>query len=120
MAEQQISVNRTLVGLIAVACLLTGLVVGIADDFTNLWCAAFIRVGLVMGAIWVALPARDREAAWANLSPGKLIAVLVFAVMLASRPRVFLPILVGIAILWLVLRPRTSRRARQPRRDDSR
>ena len=112
MTEQQISVNRTLVGVIAALCLATGLVVGVLIDFANLWCAAFIRVGLVMGAIWIALPTRDREAAWANLSPGRFIAVLVFSVMLVSRPRVFLPMLVGIAILWFFLRPRKSSRMR--------
>ena len=119
MSEQQISVNRALVGVIAVACLVTGLAVGIVDDFTNLWCAAFIRVGLVMGAIWVALPSRDREAAWANLSPGRLIGVMVVAVMLVTRPRVFFPMLIGAGVLWFVLRPRKSSRERTQRRDST-
>ncbi len=109
MTEQQISVNRTLVGLIALACLATGLVIGFVDEFANLWCGAFVRVGLIMAALWIALPSGDREAAWANVSPLSLIGVMAFAVMLAGRPRVFLPLLVVFAVLWLILWPRRRR-----------
>jgi len=120
MAEQQISVNRTLVGVIAAACLVAGVAIGFLDEFTNLWCAAFIRVGLVMGALWIALPTRDRKAAWANVSPVTLVAVLAVAVMLAGRPRVFFPLLVVAAILWFFVRPRRSTRTRPPQRDGRR
>ncbi len=106
MADQQISINRTLVGLIALVCLATGVAIGFADEFANLWCAAFVRVGLVMGAVWVALPSGDREAAWANVSPLTLVAILLFALVFVRRPLVFLPIIVGVAAIGFFVRPR--------------
>ncbi len=120
MAEQQISVNRTLVGVIAGACLVTGVAIGFVDDFANLWCAAFVRVGLVMAALWVALPTRERDAAWANVSPITLIAILVFALVFVRRPLVFLPILVAVAAIGFFVRPRRSSRPRPPRSRDTR
>jgi len=114
MAEQQIPVNRTLVGVIAAACLIAGVVIGFVDDIENLWCGAFVRVGLLTGALWVALPTRDREAAWANVSPFTLIAILLVALVFARRPLVFLPILVAVVMIGLFLRPRRSSRSRPP------
>ncbi|MFG0333422.1 MAG: hypothetical protein ACF8TS_08685, partial [Maioricimonas sp. JB049] len=69
MSSQQVAVNRTLVGIIAVVCLLAGAVIFVMDSYHNVWCGAFVRTGLLMGAFWLALPAGDREAAWANVSP---------------------------------------------------
>lgn len=115
MPEQSVSVNRTLVGVIAVACLCAGLAIGLVDSFANLWCAAFVRVGLVTGALWIALPSRGRDAAWANISPLTLAAVVLGALVFARRPRVFFPLLVVFAILGLFLRPRGRPRSRLPR-----
>ena len=115
MAEQQISVNRTLVGMIAAACLVAGLLIGFVDEFANLWCAAFVRVGLVMAALWVALPSGDREAAWANISPLTLVGILLFALVFVRRPLVFLPILIGVALIGFFLRPRRPPGRRSPK-----
>lgn len=111
MTDHQVPVNRTLVGLIALACLGAALTIGIVDTWENLWCAAFVRVGLLMGAFWLALPSRHREAAWANVSPYTILAALV-AVVIVARWRSAVPIVIVIAVLALVLRPRQSRRPR--------
>jgi hypothetical protein len=111
MTDQRVPVNRSLVGLIALACLGAAATIGILDTWQNMWCAAFVRVGLLMGAFWLALPSRHREAAWANVSPYTILAALV-AVFVVARWRSALPIVVVIAVLALVLRPRQRRRPR--------
>jgi hypothetical protein len=111
MTDHQVPVNRTLVGLIALGCLGAAATIGIVDTWENLWCAAFVRVGLLMGAFWLALPTRHREAAWANVSPYTILAALV-ALFVVARWRSALPIVIVIAVLALVLRPRQRRRPR--------
>jgi hypothetical protein len=111
MTARQVPVNRTLVGLIALGCLGAALMIGLVDTWQNMWCAAFVRVGLLMGAFWLALPSRNREAAWANLSPYTILAALV-AVVVVARWRSALPIVIVVGILALLLRPRERRRPR--------
>ncbi len=121
MPEKSVTVNRTLVGVIAVACLCAGLAIGVVDSLANLWCGAFVRVGLVTGALWIALPSRGRDAAWANISPLTLVVVILGALVVARRPKVFFPLLVVFGILGLFLRPRgrQRRRAQPPRETET-
>lgn len=111
MTDQRVPVNRTLVGLIALTCLGAAAAIGVVDTWENLWCAAFMRVGLLMAAFWLALPSGRREAAWANLSPYTIVGALV-AVFIVARWRSALPIVIGVGALALVLRPRQRRRPR--------
>jgi hypothetical protein len=112
MPDQTVPVNRTLVGVIAAACLGIGLVIMLVDSPENMWCAAFIRIGLLCGAFWLALPAKGREAAWANLSPRVLLGVLLAGLVIVSRPRLFLILVIPLAVLGLLLRPRGHARPR--------
>lgn len=112
MPERSVSVNRTLVGVIALACLGVGSAILIVDSYENMWAAAFIRVGLVTGAFWIALPGQGREAAWANMSPYLILAMLLGALVFVSRPRVFVALLIPLAVIGFFLRPRTRRRDR--------
>jgi hypothetical protein len=109
MADQRVPVKRHLVGVIAFGCLGSALAIGLFDTWENMWCAAFVRVGVLMGAFWLALPSKHREAAWANVSPYTIIAALV-AVFVVARWRAALPIVIGVALVALVLRPRGRRR----------
>ena len=63
MAQTQLPVNRTLVGVLAMVCLAAGAVIGYVESLENVWCGSFIRTGLLLGAFWIALPSRGREAA---------------------------------------------------------
>ena len=105
-------VSRPLVGGIALACLVAAAGIALLDTWESMWCAAFVRVGLLMGAFWLALPNRHREAAWANLSPytagGAVLAI--FAV--ARGWRVAAPVIIAIVVIGLMLRPKTPKRPR--------
>ncbi len=117
MTSKTIPVNRTMVGLIAFGCL--GIAIGLG--FTSNWLpdsnstallqGGLARVGLLMGAIWLALPGKNQAAAWANVSPWTLIGLLL-AVILTTRIqlRVLIPAAVVMGVICLVLRPRPKKR----------
>lgn len=70
--------------------------------------AGCIRVGLLLGALWLALPTRTRPAAWANVSPYVVVGVVV-ALLFVRQMRIFIPLLIVVGILGLLLRPRPKR-----------
>lgn len=110
--SSKIAVNRPLVGIISLVCLLTAIVLWLEnpnDDYRRMWVAGFVRAGLMTGAVWLALPTKNREAAWANVSPLTLIGFIGGIVAVAARPRVllvFIPVLIGLAAIGHLLKPR--------------
>src|SRR5579863_49320 len=79
-------VSRPLVGAIAIVLLGIAAVLsvwpGAASGTGAMLCGGSARVGVVMAALWLALPTRNRPAAWASLSITSaatgLVAVLAF------------------------------------------
>ena len=114
MTENRVQINRTLVGILALICLITAAVIFFVrghEESWQMWQAAFTRVGLVMSAIWIALPTRDRPAAWANVSGSTFIGILL-VVLAAALPRfrILLPILIVAGIVTVLFRPREKKR----------
>jgi hypothetical protein len=68
--------------------------------------AAFFRVGLLMGALWLALPGKNREAAWAHVTPNTLLGLFLALLGIAWRPRVAIPFLIVLGLLAIFIRPR--------------
>ena len=119
MSDSKIPVNRTLVGLLSIACLLAAgylffFVDADQESRTLMWSGAFVRVGLLLGAFWLALPTKQRDAAWAGVSPWQFIGGLLMVAAVAQRPRVMIPILLLLAVVGYLLRPRPK--YRPPRR----
>jgi hypothetical protein len=113
----KIEVNRPLVGVIALACLVIACVLWQMPDSNVMWVAGFMRAGLMTGAVWLALPTKKRAAAWANVSPWTLFGAMGGIVAVAARPRallIFVPILVSLAIVGKLLK---GRGADRPGRD---
>ena len=108
-------VNRTLVGILALVCCVAGAVMALAVPDQDAMAAAFVRVGLLLGAFWLALPTKSRPAAWANVSPWLVVAVVV-GLLLVRQMRVFIPLLLVVAVLALILRPRPKKRPTQGER----
>ena len=108
MTDQKIEINRTMVGIITVGCFIAAGVIWWLDleKGNRLWQAGFIRVGLLMGAFWFALPTKYREAAWANVSPWTFVGILLAVLLLPRYPRVILPAIVVLSILGWFLRPK--------------
>jgi uncharacterized membrane protein YfcA len=114
MDQRNVALNRTLAGILAIGCGIAGVVLiatrGIDDQFG----AGFIRVALVFGALWFAMPSRSREAAWARVSPWMVVGVVLVAVLLVRHLRVLLPVILVLAAAGYVLRPRKDG-PREPR-----
>ncbi|WP_166819678.1 hypothetical protein [Thalassoroseus pseudoceratinae] len=111
--------NRTLVGLLALACLLAAGYLFFFSEAeqssrTMMWSGAFVRVGLLTGAFWLALPTKTRDAAWAGVSPWQFVGGLLAIAAVAIRPRVAIPFLLALAVVGFFLRPRPKQRP--PRR----
>jgi len=69
-----------------------------------------VRTGVLLGAFWLALPTRTRDAAWANVSPVAFFLTIGGIIFFAARPKAFLlyvvPALLLLGALSLFLRPR--------------
>ena len=102
-------INRTLTGVLAVLFTISGVFVLVAVDGLEGLDAALLRTGVLLGALWLALPSRKREAAWANVSPVAFVAILVAAVAFVARPRLLLiaiPVAIALGVVSVFLRPR--------------
>ncbi len=115
MSGEKIPINRNLVGIISIACfLLAGYLYQFVtvEEFAQQKVAtgAFMRVGLLMFAFWLALPHKNREAAWANVSPWVFVGLISAVVGVAWRPKIAVPIIVILSIFGFVLRPRKKKR----------
>jgi hypothetical protein len=108
ISESELRRKRALVALLAIACIVAGvilLMVGGSDGLAS----AFLRVGLLLGAFWLVLPSKDRPAAWARVSPWSVGLVVGLALIL-PRVKYYIPVVVaGVVIGWLV-RPRNRKR----------
>jgi uncharacterized membrane protein YfcA len=123
MANQpvKVAVNRTMVGLISLVCLSSWLFLYFrnsnAEGDLLLWQGGLMRAGLLMGAFWIALPTKNRDAAWANVSPWTLAGMIGGVIGIAARPRVFVPLLAILAVVSFFLRPRGKARDQRPDRE---
>jgi hypothetical protein len=117
MSAPQVPVNRSLVGLIALGCAGIGGLWWLLEggDGPRLWPAAFLRVSVVMAAVWLAMPSRHREAAWARVNLWNLLGVLL-AIIVVARTRLplkfLIPGLILLAAAIMILRPRPKTRPR--------
>ena len=130
MNDSRITVNRPMVGIIALLCLVGAAGMWIfelqsagdssaaasADEESEsatqwpLILAAFTRIGLVMGALWIALPRGQRNV---EVSPKAFIIGLGAIIGVVVRPRFFIPLLIVLAVLAKVLRPKDKNREQQ-------
>ncbi|MFO0918892.1 MAG: hypothetical protein U0872_11330 [Planctomycetaceae bacterium] len=117
MTTRSIPVNRAAVGLIAGACFAAAAMLAVASAWIPensslvLWQGGCVRIGLLMGAFWLALPGKHQQAAWTDLSPKTIgMMLLVFLLMTRIPLRVLLPGGLVVGTLLLFLRPRVKKR----------
>jgi hypothetical protein len=116
MQKSKTTVSRPLVGFLAIGLLSLAF-------FLSLWPGALpgaagatvggaaARVGIVMAALWLALPSRNRPAAWANLTITAGAPLILAALAILRVPfRIMIPLAGFIMVVGLVLRPRPLRR----------
>lgn len=119
---QKLTVSRTKIGLIAVGCLFValGLRFGMPpDDRKELWVTGFGRAGLLMSALWIALPGKSLEAAAARITPSTAIGVVLAIVAVCARPQILLrmiPIFVALGTVAHYLKPKPKPPTERPDR----
>lgn len=109
--NQTVTINRGLVGWLAVACLLgAGAAILLETDEVKLWQGVFTRVGIVLAALWMALPKDGTLGRWANVSITTLIGIIVAIFVVARNPKQYVPIVMAVAVIARFLRPREKPR----------
>lgn len=69
-----------------------------------------MRVGLLMTAIWVAMPRQENDPAWVGVSPWNFVGIIAAVIGIALRPKVAIPFLLVLSVVGYVLRPRRPKR----------
>jgi di/tricarboxylate transporter len=112
MSDLRIRINRLGVGVVAGLCLLAAAVLWVlrfqtgADE--SRWDGALgacTRIGLFLGAVWIALPRTSRSI---DVPLKVLVLVVAGLVGIVLRPRLFLPVTIVVGLLVLVLMPRNK------------
>lgn len=116
-----LSAKRKLLGIMALACLASGVCLWMftADPEQSALLSVVTRVGIVLGALWLALPTAGTNWAWQKAGPVLIIAIALTA-LAGRRLRYALPVAIVLAIVLVVLRPRPKRSGDLDRRDFSR
>src|SRR5262245_60185605 len=109
MPQTTLATKRASIGVLALACLLSavGIWLFAEDPETSGWLAGLSRVGLVLGALWLALPARGESVAWNKAAPILAVGLLIAALTRRMFPYV-LPLALAVGVAFLVLRPKTK------------
>lgn len=108
MARRNFDLNRKLTGWAAFLCLIAGLIclfLGMEDEIIT---AGLIRNSLFLGALWLALPAKNRTAAWENISwsTGWLVLLTVIGFLAARFKWMAIPLVLGLgALIYFLRRP---------------
>ena len=117
MDGSPLAIRKLLVGILALGCLVSaaGLFLFSADGKGNPATAVAMRLGIMLSALWLALPASGANIGWEKAMPA-IIAVMV--VLAFARNLKFLvyaiPIALVVGVVAAFIRPKSRRRP--PRR----
>lgn len=121
MPQQTLAINRTLVGVISLVLLATAAIFSWMGT-QELWAGACLKVGLVMGAFWLALPSLTRHPDLGRISLATLLGALAVALIIGRTRiplKIILPTLAAFVVAVRILGPRRTPTAppRHPKRD---
>ena len=100
--------RRRRVGWSAIICLVVAALGYALSEADPVWPAAALRVGIVLGALWLCFPTKTRPAAWAALTNGRM-AILIIGALLWNRLmrlKFAMPYLALASIFIWFIRPR--------------
>ena len=111
--------RRTLLGILSIVLLVVGLGMVIRLGIGTAVGSMCLRIGLVLGAIWLAFPQVDEISK--RIPPWLIGTIALGIVIIAAAPRAFIviaPVLVGIAIVqfigWMFKPPKNLKRRKKP------
>jgi uncharacterized membrane protein HdeD (DUF308 family) len=107
--DDELRSKRIYVGLLAVAALVGGVVLVFFPGNEGVQ-GACVRVGLVLGAFGLALPSKERPAAWkkfsSRMSSNWTIFALIATAIVIPRAKAMFPLLALMAAIAWFARPR--------------
>ncbi len=121
---QKLTISRTKVGLVALGCVAAaiGLRFGLpSDDRKELWVTAFGRSGLVMTALWIALPSKGKSGSVASVTPSTALGAVLAILAISARPQILIrliPVFVALGVVAHYLRPKPKQRDERPDRSN--
>jgi hypothetical protein len=118
MNNSPLGIRKLIVGIVGLVCLATaaGLFFFTADGLESPAMAVAMRLGIMLGALWLALPSQGESIAWQKTIP-IIVTVIVVLAFFARSAKVLayaIPIAIVVGIVLAFIRPRTNRRP--PRR----
>jgi len=111
MDSQTLAGKRLIVGVIALLCLAASALLWlfVGDPESNPLLGALTRVGIVLGALWFALPRQGQNVVWSRALAPVVAVIVAFAVLRrAGWWIVPLALVVGLAIV--IIRPKKKSR----------
>ena len=109
MSNSDSGIRKSTVGAIAIGCLLMAGGIFLFSPAHEAVLAGFWRVGLMMFALWLALPAKGEKFAAASMLP-IIVGAAALIALSGRRLLIVLPFLIVIGIAVALLRPRRRRR----------
>ena len=111
MSERSEGINKPLVGVLAGVCLVTAGAMAIFAPDQPATLGAFLRVGAVMAALYLALPQPGQQMRLAKFAPMLIVGVLLIA-FTKRMALALLPLGIILVVLGILLRPKPKKRPR--------
>jgi hypothetical protein len=118
MNGSPLAVRKLIVGILSLGSLTTaaGFLLFSAEGFSNPVTAVAMRLGLILGALWLALPSTGEGIGWAKVVP--VAVVVAVACVRGGRFLLYaIPIAIVVGIVAAFIRPKTNRRQSTRRRE---
>ena len=104
VTEEELRQKRKYVALFSAACLVAAGGVAILAPGNEGLQGALLRVGILLFAFWLAMPTKDRKAAWKILSSNWILIGSAIIAAAIPRLRAMFPVLaVFAAIAWFAM-----------------
>ena len=113
MNDSPLAVRKMFVGLISLGCLITAVVACVYTQWTSPVVSVSTRLGLMLGALWLALPKQGDNIAWQKAFPVVMAVIVVLAFFKRGGGRMLLyvvPLAIVVGIAAAFIRPRPKRR----------
>ena len=108
ISEEELRSKRIYVGVLAVLFLAAGLGLMVFQPDKDGMQGALMRVALLLGAFWLAMPTKSRPAAWSKVSP-LTVGIAIVSAMLLPRLRYLIPVIIAVLSIGWFVRPRQKK-----------
>lgn len=102
--RRQLRINRNLVGLLSLGCVIIAVVLFVRSGGYDRVAASFANVGALLWATWLVIPRDGKLPAWMTPSPWKLLGTLLLVFLFLRRPLVMLPLIGSLVMGAMFLR----------------